>query len=70
MGSAGLSSPMGEAGRRAMMRNTTPEERFDLGLELSETMMAAVLAHVSVPRDATPEERARIQFRALRRAEA
>lgn len=61
---------MAEAGRRVLLENTTPGERFDLGLELSDAMMTAVASRAPVPAEATEEERARLRFWALRKAEA
>ena len=59
---------MGEAARRAYFRRTTPSERLDDGLRMSDEYLSAFLATVKIPPGATPEERAKIQFRAIRKA--
>lgn len=57
---------MGDAARRHV--RLSQGERLDLGLELSQQLIDAVLRRVAVPPDATPEERTRLQFRTLREA--
>lgn len=62
------SSRVGEAARRAFWRNHSESERFDIGLRYQSDVIESFLAQVPVPEHASPEERARIHFKALRRA--
>lgn len=61
---------MGEAARKALLRTTTASQRFDRGLELSSAMIEAIFQKIEAPEDATPEERARLRYQALREAGA
>lgn len=60
---------MGEAARRAYMRRTTPAQRFDHGLELSDEMIRAVIERAGIRLDGSPEA-ARRARQALREAGA
>lgn len=60
---------MGDAARRAYLRRTSPSERFDDGLRLSQEMMLAVLRREGITSIRTEEE-ARRAFRVLRALDA
>lgn len=57
---------MGEAARRSYLRRTTPTQRFDHGLELSDEMISAFLARHGFRAPFTPES-ARTAFVLLRK---
>jgi hypothetical protein len=58
---------MGEAARRAYMKRTTPEQRFDHGLDISDYMIRSILQREGIVLDGTSDT-ARRGFRALRKA--
>lgn len=58
---------MGKAARDALYRRTTPGERLDMCVRISDDYIRSYLERVPVPQDATREERAQIQFWALRK---
>lgn len=57
---------MGERARDAYLRRSTPTQRLDEGLRLSEAMQRAVLRRAGIPEDGSPES-ARRAFQVLRR---
>lgn len=59
---------MGETARRWFRRTYSERERFDLALRFQSDTIEEFLKTVPVPEGADPEERARIQFQALRQA--
>ena len=57
---------MGEAARRHYMRRSTPEQRFDEGLDLCQFGIDGIAARLDLPATLSREERARRLFAALR----
>lgn len=58
---------MGEAARKALLRRTTGGQRIDMCIRMSDEYLCHYLEKVPIPQDASPGERARIQFQAIRK---